>query len=80
MYERHACFVKAGVLEWFLGMVERTLQEMGKNQAMLAPEWVGGQTILEEQQEDTENSTIGVSVHVHGKGGHPCFFIMDDCM
>ena len=80
MYERHECFVKAGALAWCLGRGERTLQEMGRNQAMLAPEWVGGQTILEEQQEDTENSMIGVSVHVHGKGGHPCCFIMDDCM
>lgn len=47
---------------------------------MLAPERVGGQTILEEEQEDTENSIIGVSVHVHRKGGHPRCFIMDDCM
>ena len=47
---------------------------------MLAPEWVGGQTILEKQQEDTENSITGVSVHVHGKGGHPYCLILDDRM
>lgn len=78
--ERLAPSLKARLLEYFLRMVGRILQEVGRNKAMLNSAWVGGQTFLVEQQQDTENSIAETGIQIHGRGSHLYCLLRDDCI